>query len=123
MSSPVGNGRDCHRTWELLFFGVVPIVRTSTLDALYDNLPVIIVSEWSAVSEPKKLESKWGHRMSILGTACAAPRDEMNCLKPSLEINCSVSLSEIPLTLMARLPMETMPTRDHTVLRHHVISN
>ena len=47
--SPFGNGLDCHRTWELLFFGAIPIVKTSSLDRLYVNLPVIIVKKWSEI--------------------------------------------------------------------------
>ena len=49
--SPRGNGLDCHRTWELLFFGVVPIIKSSGLDILYDGLPVVIVNDWSDVCE------------------------------------------------------------------------
>lgn len=48
--SPHGNGVDCHRTWEALALGCVPIVRTSPLDSLYEELPVLIVSHWSEVT-------------------------------------------------------------------------
>jgi len=48
--SPHGNGLDCHRTWEALILGCIPIVKTSTIDSLYDNLPVLIVDRWSDVS-------------------------------------------------------------------------
>ncbi len=48
--SPHGNGVDCHRTWEALALGCVPIVRTSPLDALYEGLPVLIVSNWCEVT-------------------------------------------------------------------------
>jgi len=48
--SPHGNGLDCHRTWEALCLGCIPIVKTSALDPLYDGLPVWIVSSWSDVS-------------------------------------------------------------------------
>jgi hypothetical protein len=41
--SPFGNGLDCHRTWEALLVGSLPIVQSSTLDPLYKELPVIIV--------------------------------------------------------------------------------
>ena len=27
--SPMGNGLDCHRTWEALYLGVIPLVRGS----------------------------------------------------------------------------------------------
>ena len=41
-----GNGLDCHRTWESLFLGAIVIVKTSSLDPLYENLPVVIVKDW-----------------------------------------------------------------------------
>lgn len=47
--SPRGNGIDCHRTWEALLMGAIPIVKTSSLDPLYDKLPVLIVQDWHEV--------------------------------------------------------------------------
>jgi hypothetical protein len=41
---PRGNGLDCHRTWEALLLRSIPIVRTSTLDPLYEGFPVVIIS-------------------------------------------------------------------------------
>jgi len=49
--SPFGNGYDCHRTWEALILGCIPIVKTSGLDSLYDDLPVLIVQDWSDITE------------------------------------------------------------------------
>ena len=49
--SPHGNGLDCHRTWEALILGCIPIVKTSGLDKLYDDLPVLIVKDWSNVNK------------------------------------------------------------------------
>jgi hypothetical protein len=49
--SPHGNGLDCHRTWEALCIGCIPIVKTSPLDSLYEYLPVLIVKDWSDVSK------------------------------------------------------------------------
>lgn len=48
--SPHGNGLDCHRTWEALLLGCIPIVKTSELDPLYTELPVLIVKDWSEVN-------------------------------------------------------------------------
>lgn len=48
---PPGNGRDTHRVYECLFFGVIPIVKTSFLDPLYRQFPVWIVNDWSEVTE------------------------------------------------------------------------
>jgi hypothetical protein len=49
--SPHGNGLDCHRTWEALVLGCIPIVKTSALDEIYNDLPVLIVQEWKDVTE------------------------------------------------------------------------
>ena len=49
--SPRGNGIDCHRTWEALYLDIIPIVWHSTLDSLYENLPIIIINDWSEVNE------------------------------------------------------------------------
>lgn len=49
--SPHGIGLDCFRTWEALMMGAIPIVKTSTLDPLYKDLPVLIVDNWSDITE------------------------------------------------------------------------
>ena len=49
--SPHGNGYDCHRTWEALCLGCIPIVKTSCLDSLFSDLPVLIVNDWSDITE------------------------------------------------------------------------
>ncbi len=49
--SPYGNGLDCHRTWEDLILGCIVIVKSTPLDPLYDGLPVVIVQDWSEVTE------------------------------------------------------------------------
>jgi len=49
--SPAGNGVDCHRTWEALLVGSIPIMKHSLLDSLFEDLPVIFVDDWSEVTE------------------------------------------------------------------------
>jgi hypothetical protein len=49
--SPHGNGLDCHRTWEALYFSCIPIVKSSVIDDLYNDLPVLIVKEWSDINK------------------------------------------------------------------------
>lgn len=49
--SPHGNGLDCHRTWEALCLGCIPIVKTSPLNILFEDLPVLIINDWSDVTE------------------------------------------------------------------------
>jgi len=63
--SPRGVGLDCHRTWEMLALGMIPVVKTSTLDVLYTNLPVLILTNWDEICSlnlttvAKKLEPRW----------------------------------------------------------------
>lgn len=49
--SPHGGGLDCHRTWEALVLGCIPIIKTSGLDPVFNDLPVLIVKEWSDINE------------------------------------------------------------------------
>ena len=49
--SPLGNGLDCHRTWEALCLGCIVIVKTSPLDPMYEGLPVLIVNAWSDITQ------------------------------------------------------------------------
>jgi hypothetical protein len=48
--SPEGGGIDCHRTWEALALGCVPIVRANTLLPLFAKLPVLVVQSWRDVT-------------------------------------------------------------------------
>ncbi len=56
--SPRGNGLDCHRTWELLYMGASPIVMSSSIDPLFEGLPVLIIKDWNEVTEDF-LNAKW----------------------------------------------------------------
>ena len=51
VASPPGNGADCHRTWEALLMGCYPIVKSSHLNPLYEDLPVVIVNDWIEATE------------------------------------------------------------------------
>lgn len=53
--SPRGYGLDCHRTWEAIIVGSIPIVKTSYLDELLSDLPVLIVNDWKDIN-PEFLE-------------------------------------------------------------------
>jgi hypothetical protein len=48
---PEGNGLDCHRTWEALLMGAIPVIKHSTLDPLFEGLPVLLVDSWDQVTE------------------------------------------------------------------------
>jgi hypothetical protein len=49
--SPHGNGFDCHRTWEAIALGTIPIIKTSPLDPLFEGLPVWIVNDWNQIND------------------------------------------------------------------------
>lgn len=44
--SPPGNGPDCHRTWEAIYLGAVPVVLASAWPFSDDALPVLVVEDW-----------------------------------------------------------------------------
>lgn len=48
--SPHGAGLDCHRTWEALILGCVPIVKAAKLNDLFTDLPVLIVQDWKQIT-------------------------------------------------------------------------
>lgn len=48
--SPVGNGIDCHRTWEALYCGASPIVTPYRLFNTM-KLPILVVRDWSEYKE------------------------------------------------------------------------
>ena len=62
--SPPGNGMDCHRTWEAIYLGVVPVLISSPLNRLFTSLPVMIVNQWEEVTMAS-LKSKWEELVSV----------------------------------------------------------
>jgi hypothetical protein len=49
--SPEGAGMDCHRTWEAILLGSIPIVNRNCISPLFDQLPVLIVDDWIEVTQ------------------------------------------------------------------------
>ena len=54
--SPAGAGMDCHRTWEALALGCVPIVRDGPLRRVLEGLPCVFVNDWREVTRKFLLE-------------------------------------------------------------------
>jgi len=51
MVCPEGGGLDCHRTWESLYCGTIPIVKLTEFTEAFSKLfPMLIVDEWSEVT-------------------------------------------------------------------------
>jgi hypothetical protein len=50
--SPAGMGLDCHRTWESIVLGCIPIIRRmgDPYEDLFLDLPVLLVDKWSDIT-------------------------------------------------------------------------
>ena len=53
IASPEGNGIDCHRTWEAIYLGLVPIVNDNYLNRFFVSLglPIICTNDWNEFAE------------------------------------------------------------------------
>lgn len=49
--SPRGNGVDCHRIWECLYLGTIPIVKRSVTLEQFSDLPILFVDDWAEVTQ------------------------------------------------------------------------
>ena len=49
--SPYGQGMDCHRTWEALILGSIPILKSKEFVKLFEDLPVLFVNDWKDVNQ------------------------------------------------------------------------
>jgi len=56
---PDGNGIDCHRNWEMLYIGVIPIIERSYFhEKIYGDLPVLIVDSFKDLNETLLITKK-----------------------------------------------------------------
>jgi len=51
--SPPGAGPDCHRHWEAMLLGSIPIVLRSAVTRILDDLPCLQVDTWDEVTEDR----------------------------------------------------------------------
>ena len=59
---PPGTGMDTHRVYETLYYGGIPIIKTSFLDPMYKKLGGCwIVNDWSEVTE-EECNKRWAER-------------------------------------------------------------
>ena len=54
--SPEGAGMDCHRTWEALLLGCIPIVKRNPISNLFADLPIIVVDDWAEANRDTMFE-------------------------------------------------------------------
>ena len=49
--SPIGNGLDCHRTWESLYLGAIPIIETNEYyKTIYSDMPVLLIDNYKSLT-------------------------------------------------------------------------
>jgi len=55
---PAGGGYDCHRTWEALILGCIPIIKKFhiPLEEIYEDLPILLVNNWNDIT-PELLQN------------------------------------------------------------------
>lgn len=66
--SPPGHGTDCHRAWEALLMGSIPVMLSTSIDSLFDDLPVVIVKNWREATQDfleKKYEEIRGKNYNL----------------------------------------------------------
>lgn len=56
--SPHGAGLDCHRTWEALLLGCIPIVKKAKMNDLFEDLPFVEVDDWAQINQAFLDEAK-----------------------------------------------------------------
>lgn len=67
IASPVGNGLDCHRTWEAMYLGAVPVLKLNKMNESFANLglPLICVKDWNEFSSKTEEELKEIYKATI----------------------------------------------------------
>jgi len=48
--APRGNGLDTHRAWESFYLGRLVVTRSSAMDRLWDDMPVLLLDDWADLS-------------------------------------------------------------------------
>jgi hypothetical protein len=42
---------DCHRTWEALSLGSIPIIKGNGFSKMFEDLPVLMVNDWREINQ------------------------------------------------------------------------
>jgi len=48
--SPKGNGPDCHRVWESIYLGAIPVVVDHISFSQFKHLPILFINDWNDVT-------------------------------------------------------------------------
>jgi hypothetical protein len=64
--SPPGNGIDCHRTWEAIYFGAIPVVKRGYLaESIFSDLPIYVVDDWSEICSMSRMQLERAYQLTI----------------------------------------------------------
>lgn len=58
MVCPRGNGIDCHRVWEVLYMGRIPIIKKEKAMDAFKDLPIIMLDNWDELKDLGLLQNK-----------------------------------------------------------------
>ena len=62
---PHGGGIDpCPKVWEALCIGCIPIIKSSAMDDIYKQFPIVIVHEWTHDTINKNKIEEWLHEFA-----------------------------------------------------------
>ena len=114
VAAPASRGQDTFRFWESIALGAIPIVQAGPLDGLYAQLPCVIVSRWSGLSEPALAE--W--RRTILERFGSDPRAHPRVRRLMNETH----LAEL-IRKARRIPMWLRPRSDVAHLPRGVVNH
>jgi hypothetical protein len=56
---PRGNGIDCHRVWEVLYLGRIPIVKKEIAMLHFKQLPILFIDDWQQLYDKSFLENEY----------------------------------------------------------------
>lgn len=56
---PRGNGIDCHRVWEVLYLGRVPIIKREKAMNHFESLPIIFLDDWEELKSLELLQERY----------------------------------------------------------------
>ena len=91
--SPWGDIVDCYRHWEAMLVGAIPIMQSSqALESLCADLPVILVKDWSEVTEEflnRKYEEMKGKQYNLRKLYMQYWVDKINEKKQEFFSKCS----------------------------------
>lgn len=74
IASPAGNGLDCHRTWEAMYLGAVPLVEDNKMNRAFSELalPMICVKDWNEFASKTAEELEDIYKNTTAKADCAA---------------------------------------------------